>query len=294
MRYSTAAAFRRALEERLKTRADGDPARIGRDRKRVVFDRPLARLAVVAPDAWVLKGGFALDLRLGAAARTTRDVDLAWRADEEQVLNVLIEAAACDLGDFFVFAVERGGESPERFGGALRFHVTVSLAGRPFEAFVIDVALDDSPDSATDSVTTPDLLGFAGIEPVVVPAVSLATHLAEKLHAYTRTYEGGRVSSRVKDLIDLVLIARLFELDGAGVRSALDDVFATRASHAIPPSLPAPPAEWRTPYRHLAATLGLDGDLAAGYRAAATLVDPVLGGDVLPATWHPHARAWTP
>ena len=94
MRYSTAAASRRALEERLKTRVDGDPARIGRDRKRVVFDRLLARLALVAPGTWVLKGGFALDLRLGEAARTTRDIDVAWRAGEEQVLDVLVEAAA--------------------------------------------------------------------------------------------------------------------------------------------------------------------------------------------------------
>jgi hypothetical protein len=221
VRYSTAAAFRRALEERLKTRADGDPARIGRDRKRVVFDRMLARLAAVAPGTWVLKGGFALDLRLGGAARTTRDIDVAWRAGEEQVLDVLVEAAAYDLGDFFVFAVERGREAPERFGGAHRFHVTVWLAGRLFEAFVIDVALDDNPGSATDSVTTSDLLGFAGIEPVVVPAVSLATQLAEKLHAYTRTYEGGRVSSRVKDLIDLALTRLTAE--GCGVAGLTSD-----------------------------------------------------------------------
>ncbi len=94
MRYSTAAASRRALEERLKTRVDGDPARIGRDRKRVVFDRLLAHLALAAPGTWVLKDGFALDLRLGEAARTTRDGDVAWRVGEEQVLDVLVEAAA--------------------------------------------------------------------------------------------------------------------------------------------------------------------------------------------------------
>jgi hypothetical protein len=94
VRYSTAAAFRRALEERLKTRVDGDPARIGRDRKRVVFDRLLTRLALAAPGTWVLKDGFALDLRLGEAARTTRDGDVAWRVGEEQVLDVLVEAAA--------------------------------------------------------------------------------------------------------------------------------------------------------------------------------------------------------
>jgi len=38
--------------------------RIARERKRVAFDRLLARLIAVAPGRWILKGGFALDLRL--------------------------------------------------------------------------------------------------------------------------------------------------------------------------------------------------------------------------------------
>ena len=42
-----------------------------RDRKRVAFDRLLARLAATAPDRWLLKGGFALDLRLAERARST-------------------------------------------------------------------------------------------------------------------------------------------------------------------------------------------------------------------------------
>jgi hypothetical protein len=64
VRYRDATAFRQALEERLKTRAQGDGARLARDRKRVVFDRLLARLLAVAPGQWLLKGGFALELRL--------------------------------------------------------------------------------------------------------------------------------------------------------------------------------------------------------------------------------------
>ncbi len=62
MRYPTA-AFRRTLEDRLKSLAGNDTARLARYRKSVVFDRTLARLVTAAPTAWVLKGGFALDLR---------------------------------------------------------------------------------------------------------------------------------------------------------------------------------------------------------------------------------------
>jgi hypothetical protein len=69
MRYSSGIAFRQALEQRLKIRAAGQEARLVRDRKRVAFDRLLARLAATAPDRWLLKGGFALDLRLATDSR---------------------------------------------------------------------------------------------------------------------------------------------------------------------------------------------------------------------------------
>lgn len=71
MRYRDAVAFRQALEQRLKASA-GDGPRLSRDRKRVAFDRLLVRLAAAAPDQWLLKGGFALDLRLAERARATR------------------------------------------------------------------------------------------------------------------------------------------------------------------------------------------------------------------------------
>jgi hypothetical protein len=50
VRYSDGGAFRQALEQRLKTRAVEDGARLARDRKRVAFDRLLARLATIAPN----------------------------------------------------------------------------------------------------------------------------------------------------------------------------------------------------------------------------------------------------
>jgi predicted nucleotidyltransferase component of viral defense system len=109
MKYADASGFRMALEQRLKVRAARDGARLARDRKRVVFDRLLARLLTVAEGRWLLKGGFALDLRLAARARSTKDIDIEWRAGEGELLDRLLDAADCDVGDFFVFSIERAG-----------------------------------------------------------------------------------------------------------------------------------------------------------------------------------------
>lgn len=72
--YRTAAAFKQALEQRLRT---GSISGIdfARRRQLVVFDRFLARIAVEFGDAVTLKGGLAVELRI-ERARTTKD---AWR-----------------------------------------------------------------------------------------------------------------------------------------------------------------------------------------------------------------------
>ncbi len=88
MRYKDAAAFRMALEQRLKRTANG--AALNRERKRIAFDRLLVRLQAVAGDRWALKGGFALDLRLAARARSTKDVDIEWRAAADELADTLL------------------------------------------------------------------------------------------------------------------------------------------------------------------------------------------------------------
>jgi hypothetical protein len=54
MRYATAAAFRQALDDRLKVEATKTGLGIARLRKRVAFELFLRRLVAVAPDRWVL------------------------------------------------------------------------------------------------------------------------------------------------------------------------------------------------------------------------------------------------
>lgn len=292
MRYRDATAFRTALEQRLKDRAAGDGARLVRDRKRVVFDRLLARLLRVAGGRWLLKGGFALDLRLAARARSTKDVDIEWRAEEGELLDTLLDAAGYDAGDFFVFAIERAGEPEDRDGGSYRFRVSASLAARPFETFLLDVGFRPDDEIATETLRTDGLLGFAGIEPVEVEAVPLEQQVAEKLHAYTRTYEGRRTSTRTKDLVDLALIAELSTLDAAALHREIETIFNLRKTHAAPGALPPPPADWAVPFRRLAEEVGVPAELRAGHRDAAALLDPILGDEAIAGQWEPTQGRW--
>lgn len=292
MRYRDAASFRQALERRLKERAAGEGARLARDRKRVAFDRLLARLTVVAANRWLLKGGFALDLRMTERARATKDIDLDWRDSEDELLDTLLDSVDHDAGDFFTFRLERAGPPEDRLGGSRRFRVTASLAGREFETFLLDVGFHAELTEEVDTLTTPDLLAFAGLDPVTVPAIPLETQVAEKLHAYTRTYEGGRSSSRTKDLVDLVLIAELSALDAAALRAAIETTFVRRGTHRPPQALPAPPRDWSVPFNELASMVGIPTGLGAAHAAAGHLLDPILGGDVCNGTWNSESRGW--
>jgi nucleotidyltransferase AbiEii toxin of type IV toxin-antitoxin system len=105
VKYASSASFRRALEDRLQVHSQKTALPLIRLRKLVAFDRLLARLTMEQPATWVLKGGLALQLRLGPQARTTQDVDLVMRLDPRHVHETLVNAAVRDLGDWFQFEI---------------------------------------------------------------------------------------------------------------------------------------------------------------------------------------------
>jgi hypothetical protein len=94
VKYDTAEAFRAALDQRIRNEATTTGLPVMRLRKRVAFERFLARLAIAEPGSWVLKGAFALELRLGVRTRTTKDIDLAGAEDEQTATTQLIAAQA--------------------------------------------------------------------------------------------------------------------------------------------------------------------------------------------------------
>ena len=65
--YATATAFRRALEDRLAAVTKAEGVDLQRIRRHVAFDRLLSRLFAEQNAPWVLKGGYALELKLATA-----------------------------------------------------------------------------------------------------------------------------------------------------------------------------------------------------------------------------------
>ena len=293
MRYRTPEAFRAALDQRLKNEAAASGVALMRLRKRVAFERFLARLAATGPAGWMLKGAFALDVRLGLRTRTTKDIDLAGANDEEAATERLNAAAAIDLGDFFSFDASRTPALDAAAGfRAVRYTVRAELAGRRFEQFPVDVALGEPSPSQTEKLRAPGLLAFAEVEAPELPVIALEQHVAEKLHAYTGTYGArGQESSRVKDLVDLVLIGDLVKLDAKRLRQALESTFEMRANQPLPSAVPPPPRSWARPYAELAQEAGVSPDLDDGHAAAADLLDPILSAGAA-GSWDPGARRW--
>jgi hypothetical protein len=296
MRYQSGTAFRAALETRLNQIAARDPTTLMRLRKLVVFERLLARLLVVAPDRWVIKGGVALDLRLGVRARATKDLDLGRQDSVESAAEDLHAVTSTDLGDYFAFTVEQTDDLEDIGDGvAARYRVQARLAGRRFENVVLDIGFGNPLPTEPDRLYTPGLLSFAGFEPIVVPALPLEQHVAEKVHAYTRSYRSDQSSSRVKDLIDLILIRSVASFEANRLRRAIVDTFANRGLHNLPLSLPPPPPAWALAYPKMARAVDLDTDMATGHKQAAEFLDPILSGQVRDSRrWNQLLGAWVP
>jgi Nucleotidyl transferase AbiEii toxin, Type IV TA system len=266
---SSEQSFRRALEHRLAKRASETGLPIARLRRETVFEALLNRLQIAARGRWLLKGGLALDLRLGPRARTTKDMDLARNDTAQAATADFIAAQNLDVPDRFSFVITKS-ETPAQMAAvqSVRYTVRAEMAGRLFEKVVVDVGFGDARLDAVDTVTTSGLLAFAGIPPVQVPALPIAQHLAEKVHAFTRRYASGS-SSRVKDLIDMVLIVSLGAIESRALRQAIEATFATRTDHDLPETLFSPDPQWAVAYARLAREVGLDEDIQLAFQAVA-------------------------
>jgi hypothetical protein len=135
-----------ALENRLLARSNETGISLDRLRRRVVFERVVARLQAAEPGRWVIKGGMALEMRLGDEARLTKDLDLGLRDDVRSAAELherLIEALMADPdGDGFVLGAGVPKELPLDSAGHLTWRVKVSaaLAGKLFGGLRIDVS----------------------------------------------------------------------------------------------------------------------------------------------------------
>lgn len=272
MKYKDGRSFRQALETRIRQYQKESGLPIVRVRKTIAFERFLARLG----DGWILKGGFALQLRMDRA-RTTMDIDLlAIQSKSVEVMTEQIQGfGRSDIGDYFTFII-RVLDNRLAEQGSVRYHVTAILDGRIFEEFHLDVGMGDPVIEQVDYLYIPGYLEFAEIYPVIFPCYPISQHIAEKFHAITRprTLE----PSRVKDLVDILLLAELAsDLSSKTLIRAIEATFSSRNTHSIPEEFGVVPASWRIPYRSIAVDVDLPfQNLDRAVVAANQFINPVL------------------
>jgi hypothetical protein len=272
-RYGSGPALRTGLEERLKRISREEIIDLQRLRRQVAFDRFLARLFRLPDSDWVLKGGYAMELRF-RTARTTKDLDFTVRTAPagagDTILAFLQDAGAIDAGDYFSFRVTEATMDLDGapYGGA-RYPVEAIMGGRTFVKFHLDVGIGDIIVDPVETAQTRDWLGFAAIESPTVPMIQREQQFAEKIHAYTLPRQGAP-NSRVRDLVDLALLVRSGTLDAARVIESLQRTFARRNTHPLPTSLDGPPDNWTLPFAAMAAECSLKISASVAFIEVAT------------------------
>jgi hypothetical protein len=250
-------AIRQAIEARLNGQARQQGVDANRLRRALVFERLLVRLESAEPGTWVVKGGMALEWRLGRRARSTRDLDLVMRGASlsgSVLRDRLVESLSQDpQRDQFTFEVG----APTELDVGFRLPVRAMLAGREFASVRLDVASRAEELQATERLRLPPAVhAYNALTQPNVELAAASQHFAEKLHALTRDY-GDHPNTRLRDLVDLVILIESDLVEAKDVLPVVRRVFEQRALHPIPKELPDPPAAWGRGFSQVADEVNL-------------------------------------
>lgn len=291
--YPTAAAFRRALTDRLRAIATPNgPWPLADLQRQFAYDRLLARLYLLHDD-WVLKGATAL-LARDIAVRHTVDLDIyraTSRADAERDLRT---AATLDAGDWFGFETGRGTPVADGVHG-IRIPVVAHLGATVWMRFHVDVVADEVRMTGQPDVVPPlTAVQIPGLTRLGYRAYPVVDHIADKTCAMLERHGAARrPSTRFKDLVDLVRLTAYANVAADAQRRALVSE-ANRRELTLPSRLDVPDrALWKTGYAAEArrAITSIAANVDDALAEVRQYLDPVLA-DTASGVWHPDSRTW--
>lgn len=238
-----------AMEAQVLAKDRGEA--VDRIRKKIAFDFLLRRLTSRAPGTYVLKGGYAIEVRFNVV-RATKDIDLmtsrqlvagpVGQAASEQLRQDMVDHVAEPAGpdDRFVnFRIDSGINIIRGGGGGIQLSARMLVGTQRFTEFSIDLSLEDIKHPLRrPQVLRPLINGFAA--GATCDLLGDEQIWAEKLHAYMR--QGDGFSARTKDFADLVLLGQR-GFDHALCHQLIKEVFTYwRQGDPGLSSLPLPPA----------------------------------------------------
>ena len=262
-------------------------------------DRFLCRVfSPAAVGQWALKGGTGMLARV-MGARATRDIDLL-RTDTtlESAIGELVELAGIDLGDHYRFVYRRhesilqGEQQPYARGARIRFDAF--LGTKALQPVNIDVVIAQSATAPFERVQPASRLDLPRLRSYPYRVYAVVDQIADKVCASMQHHGPDQSeSTRVRDLVDLVILARTQRIAAPPLIAAIGAELARRAMPR--PEAFTVPAAWTSAYPTLArATPACGGVIATddALRLAGDLLDPALT-ETARGTWQPHALAWT-
>jgi predicted nucleotidyltransferase component of viral defense system len=294
-RYATANAFRRALEDRLKSEAKARGRSLEELRREFLFQRFLALIFSVPDIQWVLKGGAGLLMRL-TEARFSKDLDLLHMGElpPDAAISELRELTAPRDGDHLTFVIE-DGVAYSRTNPVVEISVTAYIGAR-YGSFPIDLARELHLLAVPERIQpTPvvELPGLAELPEIVV--YPLADQVADKVCAMYELYgDLQRPSSRYRDLVDLTIIVSACELEAKPVVRALQSG-SKRRRIQLPERMVAPGPHWPAGYAAYASKTKIDPALytmEAALDHVGICINPLLDGSRDRGCWLP-GRGWS-
>lgn len=205
---------------------------------------------------FLVKGGVAMELRLGLEARATKDFDATFREAAGRMLDRLDEALREPYGGFTLTRgeVEEVGPTP-----AKRLNIALAFEGRSWSTVKLELSPAEGESGVeVERVPAIDLSRFGLEGPETVACMPLRYQIAQKVHACTARRDDGKDNDRFRDLIDLILLRGLIDdNEVVAVYEACAQVFDAREQHRWPPTLEVP-ASWAEPYARLANDLGFE------------------------------------
>jgi hypothetical protein len=217
-----------SVRQRLLNLAVKNAEPFGLTLNRYALERLLYRLACSFwHDNFVLKGAMLFALWYARPHRPTKDLDLLARGENtvasvEQVFRALCVAAVEEDGLSFNAGTVRGEDIREgdRYHG-VRIKLVATLAGARIP-LQIDVGFGDTVTPAPEEVSFPTLLEFPAPRILAYTRYSV---VAEKFQAMVTL---GQANSRMKDFVDIWMMARELDFDGQTLCQALTATFGRR------------------------------------------------------------------
>ena len=136
-------------------------------------------------------------------------------------------------------------------------------------------------------------LDLPGLERPTLHLYPVVDHIADKLCATEAVYADGGASTRVRDLVDLVVFARTQRVEGAALCEA---IHAERTHRGLPHVAElVVPVAWGTTYPPVAKEIPHCSDFrdaAAATALVARFLEPAMTDTARDQVWHPALMQW--